>query len=395
MNGRATPRRAAVVLAVLSFAPPAAAFPSLVRLAEAFAGEVVRVARGRPVEVAVPEDRTGRGAALALDLHALVLDRLQGRATIRGSGRRLRVRSVLSSGAGGLVLSARVVEEPESRLVDLLSVSVPADDGAFPLSPLPAPPAPTAVEVLSTRRTPPIDGPVLDLAFFGDDRLVVLGADSVALYHWDDASLTLQSRRTFSGPLDTVRFPGGLLRVAERDAAFWALTSRSPRALLFAVEDGRLVERQDAGALPWPGTPAGLRYRAGTNLVLGPVGDLGAGPFLALDDSAPGMAVSAEGVLVEATTAGGPPVGPALAALWPGAVAAASPRPPGEDDAILIVTSPRDGSDPPSVLESLHVDGAVRALAARARQDSVRLVAAVEDAEGARLLVLDLARPEP
>jgi hypothetical protein len=73
---------------------------------------VVRVARGRPVEVTVPEDRTGHGASLALDLHALVLERLKGRAEVRGSGPRLRVRSVLSETAAGLVLSARVVEEP-------------------------------------------------------------------------------------------------------------------------------------------------------------------------------------------------------------------------------------------------------------------------------------------
>ena len=395
MKGPAPPRRAAVVLAVLAFAAPASAAPALVRLAEAFAGEVVRVARGRTVEVMVPEDRTRRGASLALDLHAIVLDRLRGRATIRGSGPRLRVRSVLSESPGGLVLSARVVEEPGDRLVDLLSVSAPADESVFTLSPVPAPPAAAAIDVRSTGRTPLLEEPVLDLAFFGDERLVVLGPDAVALYRWDEGGLTLESRRPWPGHLDTVRFPGGLLRVAERDAAFWALTSRSPRTVLFAVEEGRLVERQEADALPWPACPAGLRYRAGTNLIEGAVAGLGPGPFLVLDDSTPGLAVNAEGALVDGA-ATGLAAGPAMASLWTGVVAAASPRPPGEDDAILVVAA-RDGSgDGPRVLDSIRVDGAVRALAARAHGEGMRLVAAVEDEEGAaRLLVMDLARLQP
>ena len=54
------------------------------------------------------------------------------------------------------------------------------------------------------------------------------------------------------------------------------------------------------------------------------------------------------------------------------------------------------GTEAPRVLESLHVEGAVRALAARGRGASVRVVAAVEEPDRAfRLLVLDLARPQP
>jgi hypothetical protein len=393
MKGPAPPRRAAVVLAILAFAPPAAAAPALVRLAERFAAEVVRVAQGRPVEVAVPEDRTGRAAA-ALDLQALVLDRLRDRATVRGSGPRLRVQSVLSEGATGLVLSARVVEEPGGRLVDLLSVSAPTDESVVALSPLPPPESTAAFDVRSTGQTPPLDEPVLDLAFFGDERLVVLGPESVALYKWDEAELTLASRQPLPGPLATVRFPGGLLRMAERDGAFWALASRSPRALLFAVEEGRLVRRQDADALPWPGCPAGLTYRAGTNLIEGAVAGLGPGPFLGLDDSAPRLAVTVDGVL-KAGPAAGPAVGPAMAALWPGFVAAAAPHPPGEDDAILIIATGDGSHEPPRVLDAVRVDGAVRALAARAFGESMRLVAAVQDVDGSRLLVMDLARLQP
>lgn len=393
MKGPAPPRRAAVVLAILASALPAAAAPALVRLAEGLAAEVVRAARGRPVEVGVPEDRTGRGAALALDLRALVLDRLQGRATVAESGPRLRVQSVLSESAAGLVVSARIVEEPGGRLVDLVSVSAPADETLLALSPLLDPPAPAGIRVLSTGRTPPLEGPVLDLAFFGDDRLVVLGTDSVALYRFEGAALAFESRRPLSGPLDTVRFPGGMLRVAEKDAAFWALTSRSPRALLFAVEDGRLVERQEAEALPWPGCPAGLRYRPGTNLVEGTVAGVADAPFLGLDDSAPGVAVTADGILRRGGAAG-PPAGPALGALWPGVVAASSAGPPGESDTILVVST--SGPEAPRVLDSFRVDGAVRALAGRADGKATRLVAAVEGPDHATgLVVMDLARPQP
>jgi len=393
MKGPALPRRGAVVLAILAAALPAVAAPSLVRLAEAFAGEIVRAARGRPVEIAVPEDRTGRGASLALDLHALVLDRLRGRATVSESGPRLRVQSVLSETAAGLVVSARVVEDPGDRLVDLLSASVPADESLIALSPLRAPPALATLDLVSTSRTPPLEGPVLDLAFFGDERLVLLGPDSVALYRWDGGGLALESRRPRAGGRAPVRGPRGRLRVAERDASFWALTSRSPRAALFAIEGGRLVERHEADALPWPGCPAGLRYRPGTNLLEGEVARVGPGPFLALEDAALEVAVTADGVL-RAAAEGRLTVGTGLAALWPGVVAVSSPQPPGDKDTVLIVAT--EGSDGPRVLDSLRVDGAVRALAGRARGNAMRLVAAVEEpGRGARLLVMDLVRPQP
>jgi hypothetical protein len=394
MSRPAPPRRTAVVLAFLAAVLPALAAPPLVRLAEAFAAEIVRAARGRPVEVPVPEDRTGRGASLALDLRALVLDRLRGRAALAETGPRLRVQSVLSETATGLVVSARVVEEPGERLVDLLSASVPADDSLLALSAVRSPPAPATIDVVSMARTAPLDGPVLDLAFFGDERLVLLGPDAVALYRWSGASLALESRRPLSGPLETVRRPGGLLRVAERDAAFWALTSRAPRAMLFAIEEGRLVERQEAEALPWPACPGGVRYRAGTNLLEAAIAGLGTGPFLALDDGAPRVSVSADGLLRGTPEGSGLGAGAALAGLWPEVVAVSSPQPPGEDDAILIVST--SGSEGPRLLDSLRVEGAVRALAGRERGRTARLVAAVEERDRvARLLVMDLARAQP
>ena len=390
----APPRRTALVLAFLAAALPALAAPPLVRLAEALATEIVRAARGRPVEVAVPEDRTGRGASLALDLRALVLDRLRGRATVAESGPRLRIQSVLSETAAGLVVSARVVEEPGERLVDLLSAAVPADSSLLALSPVRSPPAPTTIDVVSMARTPPLEGTVLDLAFFGDERLILLGADAVALYRWNGASLILESRQPLSGPLETVRRPGGLLRVAERDAAFWAITSRAPRAMLFAVDEGRLVLRQEAEALPWPACPRGVRYRPGTNLLEAAIAGLGTGPFLALDDGAPRVSVSADGILRGAADGAGLGAGTALTGLWPGMVAASSAQPPGDDDAILIVSTA--GGEGPRLVDSLRVEGAVRALAGRELGRTARLVAAVEERDrAARLLVLDLARAEP
>jgi len=250
------------------------------------------------------------------------------------------------------------------------------------------------VEVVATARTPPLEGPVLDVAFFGDERLVLLGPDAVTLYRWNGSSLALESRHPLPGPMATVRQPGGLLRVAEHDGALWALTSRTPRATLFALEDGRLVERQQAEALPWPGCPNGVRYRPGTNLIEAAIAGLGAGPFLALDDSVPDVWVTGDGLVRGEVEGDRVLAGTALAPLWPGAVAASSAQPPGDDDAILVLSTSGPGG--PRLVDSLRVDGAVRALAAREHGPIVRLVAAVDERDGsARLLVLDLGRAEP
>ena len=152
------------------------------------------------------------------------------------------------------------------------------------------------------------------------------------------------------------------------------------------------MERHEAEALPWPGCPAGLRYRPGTNVLEGEIAGVGPGPFLALEDAVPDMAVSAAGVLRTAAE-GHLTVGAGLAALWPGVVAASSPLPPGEEDAILIIATAGAG---PRVLGSVPVEGAVRALAGRALDKAMRLVAAVEEPGGrARLVVMDLALPRP
>src|SRR5262249_9081718 len=149
----------------------------LARLAATLADEIVDVAKGRPVELAVPEDRTGRGAAVALDLRALVAARLDGRATLTDTGPRLRIASVLSEHPHRLVFSARVVEDPGDRLVDLLSASVEVDDTWLALAPERLSPAGSTFDLLSSTRTPALDSPVLALELLDDDRVVVLSPE--------------------------------------------------------------------------------------------------------------------------------------------------------------------------------------------------------------------------
>jgi len=93
-------------------------------------------------------------------------------------------------------------------------------------------------------------------------------------------------------------------------------------------------------------------------------------------------------------------VGPTLAALWPGFLAASSAAPPGERDTVLVLALSTGAA--PHVASELPVDGAVRALAARVSGHTARLVAAVEGAqpEGHRgealqtwLVSFDLAAP--
>jgi hypothetical protein len=87
-------------------------------------------------------------------------------------------------------------------------------------------------------------------------------------------------------------------------------------------------------------------------------------------------------------------VGPALARLWNGWLAAGSAAPPGERDQVLLIER---GNGGPSDAQPLPIEfeGAVRALAAGPRGDSRRLAVAVEPlAGGAYLELLELRRVE-
>jgi hypothetical protein len=183
----------------------------------------------------------------------------------------------------------------------------------------------------------------------------VLYEDAVALYRLGETSsrccrgATCRDRCARALPRGTILLPNG------EDAA-WVLTSRSPRAVLFGLEGGRLEERQQAAALPWPRSAGGLRYRPGTNLVEGVVADLGDGPFLRLEPR--GLALTAEGRLRVGSPDGARTLevkaGGALARLGSDLIAVPGADPPGAKDAVVLLDA-RDPGRPP--METLPIEG--------------------------------------
>jgi len=387
-------RTAAAVVALTVTATPVPATAPLARLAETLATDIAAAARGSAIEIATPEDRTGSGGSLALDLASLLRARLEGRVRLATSGPRIRVDSVLAEGPGRLWVSARLTEEPGDRLVGVLAASAESDPELLSL--VPAGPAGGAgpLAVVGFRRTPMLEGRVLDVAPVGDDRVLVLYEEALALYRLDEGGLALLSRRELPAASLPVRFPGGTIFLPPAEGAAWVLTSRSPRAVLFALDGGHLEERQQAEALFWPRTPRGLRYRPGTNLLEGAVADLGEGPFLRLDPR--GAALTADGRLRIGSPEGPRAIdlkaGGGLARPAPEVLAVAGGEPPGARDSVLLLDA-RDPDRPP--LQSLPVDGAVRALGARGTPSRMRLVAAVEEGRGTHLVLIDLAPSSP
>jgi hypothetical protein len=383
-------RALAAALAVLLAPGSSAAGSALSRLAAAFADQVAAVSRGAPIELASAEDRTGRGGTLALDVAALVVARLGGRAVLVKEGTRLRIAPVLSESGGRFVLSARVTEEPGGRLVEILSASAETGADALALVPM-RPPASAQVDVAGLGRTPPLDAPVLDLAWTGADELAVLTPEALALYRLSPDGLTPEARQPIPARL-SVRAPAGLLLAAPAEDALWVLSNRAGGALLFGREGGRLVPRGEGEALPWPGSRTGLRYRHGTNLLDGAVPGLGDGPFLEVLAGG-GAAVAPDGrlLLPRAPSEAAARVGPCLAALWPPLIAAASADPPGPTDRLLLV----DGASGRSG-EALRVDGAIRALAALPTPQGARVGLGVMEPDAThRLGVSELRRREP
>jgi hypothetical protein len=381
------------LLAFLLFpdTPPAATSVEA-RLAEEMASELLRVARGRALEVAPsPEAALPAGAA---EWRALLLARLEGRIPLAADGPRLRVQWALLEAPARVVASARLLEEPGGRLLDIVSVSVPRDEAILPLSPQPLPAPRTTVDVVATSRSAPMEGLVLALAWLSEQRVLAVFPDEAALYRLEASSWVLESRRQLPRPLSTVRSPGALV-VAEGGAA-WALTSAAASAVLLGVEDGRLRLRSRAEALPWPGNPTGLRFRPGTNLIDGQGGALGPGPFLALEASG-AAAVDGDGELrlagPEGGTRAGIRVGSAVARLWSGMLAVSSPAAPAHDDAVSLVEASDRGA---GVVETIPLEGTIRALASRPSAEGVRLLVAVEEAGArTRLVLMDLRRPGP
>jgi hypothetical protein len=246
------------------------------------------------------------------------------------------------------------------------------------------------LDVVGHARTPPLSEPALDLALADDNTIVVLSAQAVALYRWGRDGLTLDSRQLLPGPASPVRSPGGILTPLDESGAFWALTSTASSAALYRIEGHQLRLVSEASALPWAGSPEGLRYHPGTHWIEGRIASLGPGPFLAVE---PGLAVERDATLRgsgQASEGGALRVGSSLASLGDGLLAASSADAPGSEDTLLLVETTGEGWH---VARTFPVEGAIRALAARGAERTWRLVAAVEEAGGAfHLLILDLAR---
>jgi len=385
--------RGVTLLLFLAAPPPRSeAGTAVARLAAEMATAVLGVARGRAVEVA-PSAEGGLPAGAA-DWRALLLARLEGHVALTADGPRVRVEWVVSEAPSRLLASARLVEEPGERLLDIVSVSAPWDEGTVPLAPLRPVSPRTTVDVLATSRSAPLDGVVLALAWVADDRVLTVFRDEAALYRLEPSALALESRQPLPRPLSPVRSPGALA-VVDGGAA-WVLSSAAGSAALLAVEGNRLVVRSRAEALPFAGSPAGLRFRPGTNLIECAAEKLGHGPFLALEPSGT-AGVDADGELWLPTREGGTRaglrVGSAVASLWAGMLAVSSPAAPSGEDAVSFVGV----SDRVATLaETIPLEGTIRALASRASGEGVRLVAAVEEAGGrSRLTLMDLRRRQP
>jgi hypothetical protein len=245
------------------------------------------------------------------------------------------------------------------------------------------------LEVVSRVRTPSVAERVLDLAVADDETVVALSAEAVCLYRWSRDGLRLESRQPLPGPAAPVRVPGGLLGPLDESGAFWALTSCASAAALFRIEGRQLKAVSEADALPWTGSPEGLRFRPGTNLVDGRIASLGIGPFLAVE---PGVAIARDGRLrtSDEDEDGALRAGAALASLGDGLFAVSAPQPPGSDDVLRLIERAPQGL---SEVLSLPLDGAIRSLAFRPRGRALRVWAGIEGQGGeSYFVVLDLSR---
>ncbi len=241
---------------------------------------------------------------------------------------------------------------------------------------------------------PAADRP-LALAFAKQGRLLAVTRRALRLFELEDAAAKTVAELGLPEPLHPVRKAAALLAVDGAASTAWVLTNRAEKACLVAVEGDRLSLRAQADALPWPGSPLGVRYREGTDWIEGRVEGLGAGPFLTLLDGDDALGVSPDGRLLGA----GPPlekgeapmiVGPTLARLWPGAIAASTAAPPESGDAILVLDRERAA---PGEARALAVDGAIRAIASWRTSQGAVLVFSTDTSQGYELWRLRLDGP--
>jgi hypothetical protein len=232
---------------------------------------------------------------------------------------------------------------------------------------------------------------VLDLALPDRNTLLVLSPDALTLYRLDGTRLRLLDRESLP-PAQPVRAPAGMLLLADDGSSCWALVTGRRVALLFDVGKEGLERLGDAEALPWPGSPSGVRVSPGTNHLRVTRPGL-PGALLRLLPGNPSVAVSTSGQLLVGGLDTSLRTGPAVAHLFPGLLAASPASPPGAQDEILILAL---GDGPPEVTERLPVEGAVRALGARTSGRDLLLGAALELPGGSfRILLLQAAQGAP
>jgi hypothetical protein len=269
-----------------------------------------------------------------------------------------------------------------------LAIAIVLLGAAAPPAP-PPPPRLTAsgdIAVVAATRSASLAEPALAVAFLDDSRLAVLSPFSISVHKLDRSRFVPLARRELPFPRATVRTPGGVLLPG--DDACWALTNGMTRAVLYALEGDRLVERGDAEALPWPEAAHGVRFREGTNL-------LEDGQALLLTPRVDGLAVDAAARLVGLSPAvepGPPRVGGALAALGGGRVAVSSAAPPGTPDRIQVFERRGDGLQKRG---EIALEGTVRALAVRRSPSALRIAAAVETAASERMVLVVGVRISP
>jgi len=228
--------------------------------------------------------------------------------------------------------------------------------------------------------------PVLDLAFLDDERLLALSDEALVLYRLDDTTPALEARLELSGARLPVRVQAGVLRASEAENACWLLTNDRAHAWLVGVDGRRLTPRLEADAVPWPGSMAGLRYRAGTNQLV-----LDEAVFLGLRQE--GLAVAEDGRLVIDGRAGAQAlrVGTALARL-DALIVSSSAQAPGSADSLGAM---RAEGDLTHLTAEVKVEGSITALAARDRRRGALVVAAIQGNDGVTRLVSYALRVRP
>jgi hypothetical protein len=366
---------AAAFAAVAAQAQPSEAGP-LAALARRAAGEIARIAQGRAVDLETPEEATG-GVGLARELQSMMAARLTDRR--RDAAGRVHVTSAFARSATRLRLAGRVTADPDGELVDVFAVSVDAGNDVA------SPSARAAFSLTATTTSGPLPGRVLDLAFLDESRLVVLFADSVALYRREGAAISRLDDVALA-VTSPVRAPAGIIVSGHGESAFWVATNLAEGAVLMSVEGQRLRETDRAPVLPLAGAGRGGRFRPGTNLIDVEIAGLGAGPYLRISGiGARLLAVAPDGRLGLGAEWTDTRAGSA-ADLGAGTLATTSPLPPATEDAIVV----RDATTP---LLTIPIAGSVTALAARPGTGAI-VAAGVTNAGVHRLLVLDLARAE-